>query len=129
VDDMRLPAQAGHRGQHDADDVEDWPKRTYPEDFGGDKTQVIHAGKSAKANILPEQSIGRGLRLIDRVRVYPTQPLEGSLGRGANFSRSPLYFGRGTPQYPLSPKVIPHSALPSESSILASQPTGLPDLA
>jgi type III restriction enzyme len=103
----------------DADDVEDWLKRTYPEEFGGDKTQVIHTDKSgevskkdldvarravrevdledspinaivsvlmlregwdvqnvtvvvglrpytAKANILPEQTIGRGLRLMFR---------------------------------------------------------------
>ena len=103
----------------DADDVEDWLHRTYPEDFGGDKTQVIHTDKSgevskkdldvarravrevdledspinaivsvlmlregwdvqnvtvvvglrpftAKANILPEQTIGRGLRLMFR---------------------------------------------------------------
>jgi type III restriction enzyme len=103
----------------DADDVEDWLKRTYPEDFGGDKTQVIHTDRSgevskksldvargavrevdredspinaivsvlmlregwdvqnvtvvvglrpytAKARILPEQAIGRGLRLMFR---------------------------------------------------------------
>lgn len=103
----------------DADDVEDWLKRTYPAEFGGDKTQVIHTDKSgevskkdldvarravrevdledspinaivsvlmlregwdvqnvtvvvglrpytAKANILPEQTIGRGLRLMFR---------------------------------------------------------------
>ncbi len=103
----------------DADDVEDWLHRTYPEDFGSDKTQVIHTDKSgevskkdldvarravrevdledspinaivsvlmlregwdvqnvtvvvglrpftAKANILPEQTIGRGLRLMFR---------------------------------------------------------------
>src|SRR3989454_4924002 len=102
-----------------ADDVEDWLKRKYPEDFGGEKTQVIHTDKSgevskkdldvarravrevdlenspintivsvlmlregwdvqnvtvvvglrpytAKANILPEQTIGRGLRLMFR---------------------------------------------------------------
>ena len=103
----------------DADDVEDWLKTKYPEDFGGEKTQVIHTDKSgevskkdldkareavhtvdredspinaivsvlmlregwdvqnvtvvvglrpysAKANILPEQTIGRGLRLMFR---------------------------------------------------------------
>ena len=102
-----------------ADDVEDWLKRKYPAEFGGDKTQVIHTDKSgevskrdldkarvavrevdkedspinaivsvlmlregwdvrnvtvvvglrpytAKANILPEQTIGRGLRLMFR---------------------------------------------------------------
>lgn len=103
----------------DADDVEDWLKTKYPEDFGAEKTQVIHTDKSgevskksleaarkavrevdlessptnaivsvlmlregwdvknvtvvvglrpytAKANILPEQTIGRGLRLMFR---------------------------------------------------------------
>ena len=103
----------------DADDVQDWLKTKYPEDFGGDKTEVIHTDKSgevskkdldvarravrevdlenspinaivsvlmlregwdvqnvtvvvglrpytAKANILPEQTIGRGLRLMFR---------------------------------------------------------------
>jgi type III restriction enzyme len=103
----------------DADDVEDWLKRKYPAEFGGEKTQVIHTDKSgevskkdldaarkavrevdqeenpinaivsvlmlregwdvqnvtvvvglrpytAKANILPEQTIGRGLRLMFR---------------------------------------------------------------
>ena len=103
----------------DADDVQDWLKTKYPEEFGGDKTQVIHTDKSgevskkdldvarravrevdledspinaivsvlmlregwdvqnvtvvvglrpytAKANILPEQTIGRGLRLMFR---------------------------------------------------------------
>jgi type III restriction enzyme len=103
----------------DADDVQDWLKTKYPEDFGGEKTQVIHTDKSgevskkdldvarravrevdladspinaivsvlmlregwdvqnvtvvvglrpytAKANILPEQTIGRGLRLMFR---------------------------------------------------------------
>jgi len=102
-----------------ADDVEDWLKRKYPEEFGGQRTQVIHTDKSgevskkgldiarravrevdqedspinaivsvlmlregwdvqnvtvvvglrpytAKANILPEQTIGRGLRLMFR---------------------------------------------------------------
>src|SRR3989441_8356329 len=102
-----------------ADDVADWLKRTYPAEFGGEKTQVIHTDKrgevspkeldvarkavrevdregsainaivsvlmlregwdvrnvtvvvglrpyTAKANILPEQSIGRGLRLMFR---------------------------------------------------------------
>jgi len=102
-----------------ADDVEDWIKRKYPEEFGGERTQVIHTDKSgevskkdldkariavrevdredspinaivsvlmlregwdvqnvtvvvglrpytAKANILPEQTIGRGLRLMFR---------------------------------------------------------------
>jgi hypothetical protein len=47
---MRLPAQAGHRGQHDADDVEDWLKRTYREDFGGDGTQVIYTDKSGEVS-------------------------------------------------------------------------------
>src|SRR5208283_167243 len=103
----------------DADDVQDWLKTKYPEDFGGEKTEVIHTDKSgevskkdldvarravrevdlesspinaivsvlmlregwdvqnvtvvvglrpytAKANILPEQTIGRGLRLMFR---------------------------------------------------------------
>ncbi len=103
----------------DADDVADWMRNAYPEDFGGDKTQVIHTDKggevskkeldkareavrkvdelqspinaivsvlmlregwdvqnvtvvvglrpyTAKANILPEQAIGRGLRLMFR---------------------------------------------------------------
>jgi type III restriction enzyme len=103
----------------DADDVQDWLKTKYPEDFAGEKTQVIHTDKSgevskkdldvarravrevdladspinaivsvlmlregwdvqnvtvvvglrpytAKANILPEQTIGRGLRLMFR---------------------------------------------------------------
>ena len=103
----------------DADDVQDWLKTKYPEEFGADKTQVIHTDKSgevskkdldvarravrevdlenspinaivsvlmlregwdvqnvtvvvglrpytAKANILPEQTIGRGLRLMFR---------------------------------------------------------------
>lgn len=103
----------------DADDVADWMRTTYPKEFGGDKTQVIHTDKSgevskkeldiarkavrevddpgspisaivsvlmlregwdvqnvtvvvglrpysAKANILPEQTIGRGLRLMFR---------------------------------------------------------------
>jgi len=103
----------------DADDVQDWLKTKYPEDFSGEKTQVIHTDKSgevskkdldiarravrevdlehspinaivsvlmlregwdvqnvtvvvglrpytAKANILPEQTIGRGLRLMFR---------------------------------------------------------------
>ncbi len=102
-----------------ADDVEDWLKRKYPAEFGGERTQVIHTDKSgevskrdldkarvavrevdreespinaivsvlmlregwdvqnvtvvvglrpytAKANILPEQTIGRGLRLMFR---------------------------------------------------------------
>jgi type III restriction enzyme len=102
-----------------ADDVADWLRTTYPRDFAGDKTQVIHTDKSgevskkelelarkavhdvdesqspinaivsvlmlregwdvknvtvvvglrpytAKANILPEQAIGRGLRLMFR---------------------------------------------------------------
>jgi type III restriction enzyme len=103
----------------DADDVDDWLKRKYPREFGGENTQVIHTDKSgevskkdldsarkavrevdredspinaivsvlmlregwdvqnvtvvvglrpytAKANILPEQTIGRGLRLMFR---------------------------------------------------------------
>jgi type III restriction enzyme len=103
----------------DADEVRDWLKTKYPEDFGGEKTEVIHTDKSgevskkdldvarkavrevdladspinsivsvmmlregwdvqnvtvvvglrpftAKANILPEQAIGRGLRLMFR---------------------------------------------------------------
>ena len=103
----------------DADDVQDWLKTKYPEEFGGEKTEVIHTDKSgevskkdldvarravrevdlgespinaivsvlmlregwdvqnvtvvvglrpysAKANILPEQTIGRGLRLMFR---------------------------------------------------------------
>jgi type III restriction enzyme len=103
----------------DAEDVADWLRTTYPGDFGGGKTQVIHTDKSgevskkdldkarlavrevdqeespinaivsvlmlregwdvqnvtvvvglrpytAKANILPEQTIGRGLRLMFR---------------------------------------------------------------
>ena len=103
----------------DADDVADWLRAKYPEEFGGEKTQVIHTDKSgevskkeldiarravrevddanspinaivsvlmlregwdvqnvtvvvglrpysAKANILPEQTIGRGLRLMFR---------------------------------------------------------------
>jgi type III restriction enzyme len=103
----------------DADDVQDWLKTSYPEDFAGEKTEVIHTDKSgevskkdldvarkavrevdlaespincivsvlmlregwdvqnvtvvvglrpfsAKANILPEQTIGRGLRLMFR---------------------------------------------------------------
>src|SRR5579885_599559 len=103
----------------EADDVQDWLKTKYPEDFGGEKTEVIHTDKSgevskkdldiarravrevdleaspinaivsvlmlregwdvqnvtvvvglrpytAKANILPEQAIGRGLRLMFR---------------------------------------------------------------
>ncbi len=108
----------------DADDVEDWLKTKYPEDFAGEKTQVIHTDRAgevskkdldvarravrevdlegstinaivsvlmlregwdvqnvtvvvglrpytAKANILPEQTIGRGLRLM--FRDVPTQ--------------------------------------------------------
>ncbi|MGH9546243.1 MAG: DEAD/DEAH box helicase family protein [Terriglobales bacterium] len=103
----------------DADDVAGWLREKYPEEFAGDKTQVIHTDKSgevskkeldearkavhdvdepespinaivsvlmlregwdvknvtvvvglrpytAKANILPEQAIGRGLRLMFR---------------------------------------------------------------
>jgi type III restriction enzyme len=103
----------------DADDVDDYLKVKYPEEFGGDKLQVIHTDKTgevskrdldkarkvvrevdepdsavncivsvlmlregwdvqnvtvvvglrpytAKANILPEQTIGRGLRLMFR---------------------------------------------------------------
>ena len=103
----------------DADEVDAWLKTKYPEDFGGEKTQVIHTDKSgdvskrdldaarkavrevdledspinaivsvlmlregwdvqnvtvvvglrpytAKADILPEQTIGRGLRLMFR---------------------------------------------------------------
>src|SRR5579875_3945606 len=103
----------------DADDVADWLRAKYPEEFGGEKTQVIHTDKSgevskkeldvarkavrevddpdspinaivsvlmlregwdvqnvtvvvglrpysAKANILPEQTIGRRLRLMFR---------------------------------------------------------------
>jgi type III restriction enzyme len=103
----------------DADDVEDYLKVKYPEEFGGEKLQVIHTDKTgevskkeldkarkvvrevdeaespvncivsvlmlregwdvqnvtvvvglrpytAKANILPEQTIGRGLRLMFR---------------------------------------------------------------
>jgi type III restriction enzyme len=103
----------------DADDVQDWLKTKYPEDFAAERTQVIHTDKSgevskkdldvarravrevdladspincivsvlmlregwdvqnvtvvvglrpysAKANILPEQTIGRGLRLMFR---------------------------------------------------------------
>jgi type III restriction enzyme len=103
----------------DADEVRDWLRTKYPEDFSGKKTQVIHTDKSgevskkdldaarkavhdvdredspinaivsvlmlregwdvknvtvvvglrpytAKANILPEQTIGRGLRLMFR---------------------------------------------------------------
>jgi type III restriction enzyme len=103
----------------DAEDVADWLKTKYPEDFGDDKTQVIHTDKTgqvskgdldtareavrkvdepnspinaivsvlmlregwdvqtvtvvvglrpytSKANILPEQTIGRGLRLMFR---------------------------------------------------------------
>ena len=104
---------------NDAEDVGAWLRERYPEDFGGDKTQIIHTDKSgevskrdldrardavrsvdqqaspihaivsvlmlregwdvqnvtvvvglrpytAKANILPEQTIGRGLRLMFR---------------------------------------------------------------
>ncbi|MBI1894767.1 MAG: DEAD/DEAH box helicase family protein [Candidatus Rokubacteria bacterium] len=103
----------------EADDVGDWLRTKYPEDFGGDKTLVIHTNQTgevakrdleparrlarevdlpenpvnalvsvlmlregwdvqnvtvvvglrpyaAKANILPEQTIGRGLRLMFR---------------------------------------------------------------
>jgi len=103
----------------DAEDVADWLHTTYPKEFGGEKTQVIHTDKrgevspreldiarrtvrevdqegspinaivsvlmlregwdvqnvtvvvglrpyTAKANILPEQTIGRGLRLMFR---------------------------------------------------------------
>src|SRR6185437_7074488 len=103
----------------DAEDVADWLRTKYPEEFDGDGTQVIHTDKtgdvskkdldiarravrqvddekspinaivsvlmlregwdvqnvtvvvglrpySAKANILPEQTIGRGLRLMFR---------------------------------------------------------------
>lgn len=103
----------------EADDVGDWLQTKYPEDFGGDKTLVIHTDRTgevakkdleparrlarevdradnpinalvsvlmlregwdvqnvtvvvglrpytAKANILPEQTIGRGLRLMFR---------------------------------------------------------------
>jgi len=103
----------------EADEVADWLRTKYPEDFGNEKTQVIHTDKSgevskkdldiarkavrevdlehspinaivsvlmlregwdvqnvtvvvglrpytAKANILPEQTIGRGLRLMFR---------------------------------------------------------------
>lgn len=103
----------------DAEDVADWLRTKYPEEFGGESTQVIHTDKSgeiskkgldtarkavrevddeespinaivsvlmlregwdvqnvtvvvglrpytAKANILPEQTIGRGLRLMFR---------------------------------------------------------------
>src|SRR5206468_9492605 len=103
----------------DADDVAEWLRTKYPEEFEGDKTQVIHTKKNgeisdkdldaarkavrevdqegspinaivsvlmlregwdvqnvtvvvglrpytAKANILPEQAIGRGLRLMFR---------------------------------------------------------------
>lgn len=103
----------------DAEDVADWLRTKYPEEFGSNKTQVIHTDKSgeiskkdldiarnavrdvddekspinsivsvlmlregwdvqnvtvvvglrpytAKANILPEQTIGRGLRLMFR---------------------------------------------------------------
>jgi len=103
----------------DAEDVADWLRTKYPEEFGGEHTQVIHTDKSgeiskkdldvarkavrevddenspinaivsvlmlregwdvqnvtvvvglrpytAKANILPEQTIGRGLRLMFR---------------------------------------------------------------
>ncbi len=103
----------------EAEDVGAWLRETYPEDFGGEKTQIIHTDKSgevskkdldkardavrkvdqqastikaivsvlmlregwdvqnvtvvvglrpytAKANILPEQTIGRGLRLMFR---------------------------------------------------------------
>jgi type III restriction enzyme len=103
----------------DADDVADWMRTKYPDEFGGKKTQVIHTDKTgevskkdldearkavrevdlegspinaivsvlmlregwdvqnvtvvvglrpytAKANILPEQTIGRGLRLMFR---------------------------------------------------------------
>jgi len=103
----------------EADEVGDWLQRKYPDDFGGDKTRIIHTDKkgeitkseldearqavrevdletnpinaivsvlmlregwdvqnvtvvvglrpySAKANILPEQTIGRGLRLMFR---------------------------------------------------------------
>ncbi len=103
----------------EADEVADWLRTTYPEEFGSQKTQVIHTDKSgevskkeldaareavrkvdaenspingivsvlmlregwdvqnvtvvvglrpytAKANILPEQAIGRGLRLMFR---------------------------------------------------------------
>jgi type III restriction enzyme len=103
----------------DADDAADWLRTKYPEEFGAEKTQIIHTDKSgevskkelgiareavrkvdepnspinsivsvlmlregwdvqtvtvvvglrpytAKANILPEQTIGRGLRLMFR---------------------------------------------------------------
>ncbi len=103
----------------EADDIGDWLRKKFPEDFGGDKTLVIHTDKSgevskkdldiarkaarevdddkspvnaivsvlmlregwdvqnvtvvvglrpytSKANILPEQTIGRGLRLMFR---------------------------------------------------------------
>ena len=110
----------------DADEVGDWLRRTYPEDFGGDRSLVIHTNRqgevskgdldaarqaardvdkgvspvnavvsvvmlregwdvqgvtvivglrpfTAKANILPEQTIGRGLRLMfrDQALAYP----------------------------------------------------------
>ncbi len=104
----------------EADDIGDWLRVTYPEDFGGDKTQIIHTDRkgeiskkeldearkavrdvdsddnpinaivsvlmlregwdvrnvtvvvglrpyTSKANILPEQTIGRGLR-----KMFPT---------------------------------------------------------
>ena len=34
----------------DADDVQDWLKTKYPEDFGGEKTEVIHTDKSGEVS-------------------------------------------------------------------------------
>lgn len=113
----------------EADDVGDWLRTKYPEEFSGEKTLVIHTDKSgevskkdlelarkvarevdhenspvnaivsvlmlregwdvqsvtvvvglrpytAKANILPEQTIGRGLRLMFRNQPYYTERVD-----------------------------------------------------
>src|SRR5437870_4045677 len=49
-----------------ADDVEDWLKRKYPEEFGGQRTQVIHTDKSGEVSKKGLDIARRAVREVDQ---------------------------------------------------------------
>lgn len=49
----------------EADDVKDWLKRTFPSEFGGDKTQVIHTDKSGEVSKKELDKVREAVRSVD----------------------------------------------------------------
>src|SRR5258708_21323878 len=49
----------------DADDVQDWLKTKYPEDFAGEKTQVIHTDKSGEVSKKDLDIARKAVREVD----------------------------------------------------------------